>query len=85
MTSLKKRLQNLEAQREAKPRWVDFTADVLPVALTKLCPEDRERVTRVGYCVNEPGLFERWDAALAAAFDETKCPYRFTADDFAWF
>jgi len=88
MIKLSKRLAKLEATVQAKTPWRVSALEVNEVALAKLSIFDRELVDHARahggvttLCDSRPTVWERWDAALGAAIEQTGFPVRVRAID----
>ncbi|HEY1754183.1 MAG TPA: hypothetical protein VGG72_02220 [Bryobacteraceae bacterium] len=91
MAGLSKRLAKLEATVRtvrAKSPWSVSITEVEKVALALLSAADRGLVQQAralggaaSLCDSHPDVWNRWDAALGKAIDETGFPVRFQALD----
>jgi hypothetical protein len=86
-----KRLEKLEANLSSHNPWSFDVGRVQAVALSKLSAADRDRLAEVygvlgqeDFTEEQRGIWDRWEAALQAAFRETGSPISFPALLWEW-
>lgn len=88
MTKLSKRLAKLEATVQAKSLWKVSATEVDELALEMLSADDHDLVQQArkhggiaSLCESHSAVFNRWDAALGPAIEQTGFPVRVHAVD----